>query len=571
MNSRAADLPVIAESSRFAIQRWLGYSAGACAAVAVLLWMLPALLRPDLYSDDATQHVYWLYKYADPALFPHDLSIEYFSSLSVAPWGYRLLYTALAPFGDALLVAKVVALVLLLLSAYLAWLIGTALDTKNRPLTGLFAVATLLCLLPVVDLLPNIGFQRTFALPAALLCTWALIARRYFWVGVSWVFASLMYPVIVPVLGLTAGFVFLGDLVRERRMPEFWIWNGVMGVLAIAHILLTRGVPPDIGPMVSYAQAQTMAEFAPNGRQSLFGDTFREYWFGHHRTGLGWSPKLVLLLLGATAVVLVLGKRKQIPRALWFMAGIGVTLWFIARQVLFNLYLPNRHSRWALAVFAVAIVAAAGYAALDWLIARTQDRQKQWAIASRLVAIVAPLVVAAVLFPAASRAWRTPVDVDLERTYQFLGTLPKDTLIASHPTVADSVPLRTRRSVLASTENWISFQLGYTAQLTPRLAASLQASYATNWDDFDRALEPYGADVFLVAPYLWSTPTFDAPFDKLVAGLVEKGRQQGFVLRTPPPERVLFRSGAVYVVKVDKAPHLAATPPAAGRPEGMSQ
>ena len=546
---------VISEPIPSATNRWYGYSACICAAVAVMLWMLPALLRADLYSDDATQHVYWLYKYADPALFPHDLSIEYFGSLSVAPWGYRLLYAALAPFIDAMLATKLVSVLLLFASGYLAWLLGSALDTGNRSLTGLFAVVITFALLPFVDLLPTIGFQRTFALPVTLLCAWALVTRRYLWVGVSWVIAGLMYPVIVAVLGLAAGLVFLGDLVRDRRMPPYWIWNGIMGVVAIALILLTREVPPGIGPMVTFAQAQAMPEFSLSGRQSLFGTTFREYWFGHHRTGLGWSPKLVILLLVSTVTVLIVGNRRMIPRPVWVLAGTGLGLWFVARLTLFDLYLPNRHSRWSLAAFAIAVIAAAGCALLSRLMAKESASSQRWTILSRVVAIAAPFIVAVALFPSASRAWHTPVDTDLERAYQFIGSLPKDTLVGSHPTLADPVPLRTHRSVLASTESWISFMLGYNSQLTPRLAASLRASYATNWDEFDAALEPYGTDVFLVSPFLWETPTYSPPFDSLVHELVANGAQQGFVLKSPPPERILFRSGDVLVVKVGKAPH----------------
>jgi hypothetical protein len=35
-----------------------------------------------------------------------------------------------------------------------------------------------------------------------------------------------------------------------------------------------------------------------------------------------------------------------------------------------------------------------------------------------------------------------------------------------------------------------------------------------------------------------------------VRRLLEAGQQNGFVLRKPPEDRVLFRSGEVYVVKV---------------------
>lgn len=174
-------------------------------------------------------------------------------------------------------------------------------------------------------------------------------------------------------------------------------------------------------------------------------------------------------------------------------------------------------------------------------------------MATRVAAVAAPIVVALALYPSASRAWHGAVDGDLERAYVYLRSLPSDTLVAAHPTVADAIPLRTRHSVLASTETWISFQLGYRSQLVPRLDASLHAAYASTWQDFDSVLQPYGVDVFVVAPYQWGERSYSAPFEGLVTKLMQVGEQQGFVLRDPPPERILFRSGAVTVVKVEQA------------------
>ncbi len=258
--------------------------------VGILLWLGPWILRPDLFTGDATHHVFWLYRYADPLLFPGDLSIEYFSSHSVAPMGYRAIYAALAPWVDVLLAAEWISILLLGASALLAWHLGRVVATEDRELTGLFAVVALLLLLPVIDLHPALGLQRTFALPITLLCLWALASGRYRLVGISWIGAALVYPVIIPVLGLTAVIVFLVELVRERRMPSNWLWNGVLGILAILIVWLGSGTPDGVGPMVTYEQARLMPEFGPGGRQQLFGTSLSGNWFRGHRTGLGWSP-----------------------------------------------------------------------------------------------------------------------------------------------------------------------------------------------------------------------------------------------------------------------------------------
>jgi hypothetical protein len=527
--------------------RALRISAWVCTALAVLLWAGPSLVREDLFNGDATHHVFWLYRYADPALFPNDLSIEYFASHSVAPWGYRALYAILASAFDALLVAEIVAAILLVLSLGLAWCLGSALVESDRPLAGLLAVVATIVLLPLNDLLPPMGFQRSFALPITLLCLWALVTRRYAWVGVSWLAAALLYPIMVPVLGLGSGLVFLGDLLRERRLPPQSIANAMLGVLAIAIIVLGSGTPDSVGPMVTYEQARTMPEFGPSGRQDLFGTGSIGSYFWHHRTGLGWSRKMLLIIGGAAGVALLLGRRRLIPPAAWALAAAGVALWLVARLTLFHLYLPNRHSRLAIGVFAIIAFTAATFALIEACVARWPRIANRVPLIS---AVVAPLIVTLALLPGAAAAWRSPIDRDMERAYAFIASLPKDAVVAAHPDLADDVPLRTRHSVLASTEGSIAFMQGYYARVVPRLEASLHAAYATSWDELASALGRYNVDVFLTAPSVWQKRGYNAPFDQLARGLIARAQSEGAVLQTPPPDRILFRSGEVYVVRI---------------------
>jgi hypothetical protein len=91
---------------------------------------------------------------------------------------------------------------------------------------------------------------------------------------------------------------------------------------------------------------------------------------------------------------------------------------------------------------------------------------------------------------------------------------------------------------------------GYHARVVPRLEASLHAAYATSWDELASALGRYKVDVFLTAPSVWRKRSYDAPLDELARGLIARTQREGAVLRTPPPERILFRSGEVYVVRI---------------------
>jgi hypothetical protein len=391
------------------------------------------------------------------------------------------------------------------------------------------------------------GLQRAFALPITLACLWALVARRYIWVGMSWVGAALFYPIVIPVLGLASGAVFLGDVLEERRLPSRWGWNALLAALAIVIVVLGSNTPESVGPMVTHEQALAMEEFGAGGRQNLYGTKPTSYYFGNPRTGLGWSPTMLLVVAAAVGITFALGRRRLVPRAAWILAGVGVTLWFLARLVMFHLYLPNRHSRYALAAFAIVAFTAAGLALIQALATSWPRVSSQLA-----VALIAPVIVLATLWSQAATAWQQPVDRDMERAYAYIATLPKDALVAAHPDLADYVPLRARHSVLASSEESIAFMLGYYRRLTPRIEASLRAAYATSWDELESTLAPYDVDVILTGPLVWQKSDYYAPFDTLTKALIDRGKREGFVLRAPPPDRILFKSGEVLVLSVGR-------------------
>jgi hypothetical protein len=386
--------------------------------------------------------------------------------------------------------------------------------------------------------------------------------------------------------------VFLRELLVERRMPDAWVWNAVLAVAALALALYGMPQAEWLGPAYTFAEASTMPEYGFDGRLQLYeAGGFADDVLRNHMMGMGWGPK-VLAVFVAAAFVATLGARflarflerravefrataraaptpgfrgralerheaaALLPFAVWALLGVGLALWALLRafpeQTMFDLYLPNRHSRWAIAAFGIVALASAAYVCVAAVTAVLARRAPALARAlPRLAAFAAPLAAAAVLVPYSLALAVKPVDRDLENVYAFLASLPKDTLVAAHPTLADYVPLRTQLSVLTSTETSMPWLKQYYAIVKPRVEASLRAAYATNIDTLDAELAPYGVDVFVTAPSVFADTRYHEPYDsELVQGLVGAGREQGFALREPPAERVLFESGEYYVLLV---------------------
>src|SRR5262249_14056978 len=135
-------------------------------------------------------------------------------------------------------------------------------------------------------------------------------------------------------------------------------------------------------------------------------------------------------------------------------------------------------------------------------------------------------------------------------------TLPKATLVAAHPFDADAIPLRTRRSVLASDETALAELIGYYRQVAERLGAELAAAHAPHFDEVDALHTRFGSHAVLVnrQRYQPGAVTYYAPFDVALAPQVAAGRAHGFAVLDPPADRVLFRAGDYTIVRLGPGP-----------------
>ena len=117
---------------------WLSLSL-TFSVIYSLLALREAFGSAYVVQDDARQHVFWMLRFIDPELFPHNLIADYFQS--VAPAGYSIIYQIAAavgfnPFGFN----KLLPLVLGLLTT--AYCFGVCLQMLPIPSAGF--IATLL-------------------------------------------------------------------------------------------------------------------------------------------------------------------------------------------------------------------------------------------------------------------------------------------------------------------------------------------------------------------------------------------------------------------------------------------
>ena len=159
----------------------------ACTLAAVLISR--RLLRPDVVSDDALVHQYWMWHFRDAALFNDPLTAELRGSTRY-PDGYELLYRLAAHVFDPIAFGEWVGVALMALSGWLIFLIVRE-HTDWRPAAWI-AAGVFLALINIHRF--HGGFPRAFVHPVVLLTVLMSMRRHFLVAALVAAGGALFYP-----------------------------------------------------------------------------------------------------------------------------------------------------------------------------------------------------------------------------------------------------------------------------------------------------------------------------------------------------------------------------------------
>lgn len=490
-----AEVPTVA-------QRRLWFWVSMAIAIAHLIPVLyEAFSSPYMVQDDARQHVFWMWRFIDPSLFPNDLIADYFQS--VAPWAYTLLYRALISLGlTPFLLSKLIPPVLALITTGLVYRLSLLL----LPIPFVGALAALLTnqLVWSHDDLASAS-PRAFMLPIFLAFLQVLLQRQIGWSLVLIVLQGLFYPQYI--------FVFSGLLVlqlvrwqdgRPRWNSERKAWIlSVSGLVTAFIVLLPFALSTsEYGPVITRQEALQLAEFYPNGRSVFFNEDPLAFWINGMRSGLFPTFKPPIMGVGLLLPLLLrfprrfpLVQRLRNMGLLVQLPAVAIALFFAAHLLLFRLHLPSRYSAYTLRFTLILAAACTLGILLDAALRGLQAHRGLWRWGA--IALISVITLAYPLYlPPFPNANYT--QGRLPEIYRFLAEQPKDIRVAALSRDADPIPTFSRRSVVVSREFTIPYHVGYSNQIRQRVIDLMEAQYSRLPYALEEAIRTYGITYWLI-------------------------------------------------------------------------
>lgn len=486
------------------------------AAMYALLGLQIAFSSEYVVQDDARQHVFWMRRFLDPALFPNDLIADYFQS--VDPLGYTTLYRLFALVGiDPIVLSKLLPIVLGLITT--GYSFGVCLQMLPVPMAGFLATLLLNQYLWVRDDIVS-GTPVAFVYPLFVAFLYYLLRRSLVPMCVAIALLGLFYPQCV---FICAGILILQMLHWKGGRPRLsqnrgdYLFCGTGLGVALLVMSLYALKSSEYGPVITAAEAKTLIEFGPNGLSKFFVDIPEHFWFTGQRSGI--MPQfgtIVPIIAGLLLPLLLLFPslfplfRRMTPQVALLgqitLASLG--MFFVAHAFLFRLHLPSRYTEHSLRI----VTALAGGIALTVMLdaillwarpKRQKAKDKTDEERQRLaLVLVALLLTALVLNPAFLKKFpKTDYAVgQVPALYEFFARQPKDILIASlAEKEVTNLPTFAKRSILVGGVGFpVPYHKGYYAQIRQRTVDLINAQYSRDLNQIQSFIQKYGVDFWLL-------------------------------------------------------------------------
>ncbi|WP_199327947.1 hypothetical protein [Cylindrospermum sp. FACHB-282] len=471
---------------------------------SVIFWLISSLIFAAFYGilglqrafrseyvvqDDAREYVFWMQRFIDPELLPHDLIADYFKSIT--PFGYAAVFKLMASFGiNPLLLSKILPIVLgFIITIYCFWL---CLELFPVPSAGFITTLLLNQSLWFKDDLVS-ATPRAFIYPLFLAFLYYLLRESWLIICLIIILQGLFYP---PLLLISLGILCL------RLRSNYFLLVACLG-LGFLVMLPYALASSKFGPVVTATQAWKMPELWTGGRHPFFDQNPGRFWLIGQHSGI-LPPLMPPLIWIGLFFPLVMRYRFRFPlvslvklkiRLLPEIIIVSLTLYFAAHFLLLKLFFPTRYT---VHTFRIILAIAAGITLivmLDSFFDAYLQKRRFWQLG-----LTVSLVGVLFLYPNLSGRFPT---TDYRASgesaiYEYLQKQPKNSLIASLSDEADNIPTFAHRSVLVAREYALPFHLGYYLPMRQRTTDLIEAQYSQDLAKVQKLIQKYGVNFWIL-------------------------------------------------------------------------
>lgn len=485
-------------------------SAALCVAYIYLFWQSVSAwwFNPHWSTDDALQQVFPFHAVHHPEIFKGDLITEVMLGY-LAPLHYATGWAITWLCGDALMTQHYMMLLQVVLSA--GFLFFAVRVVAGSP-PAFFAVLWFFHTRHVIQRMTG-GLPRGWAPVIFTGFLYFLLSGRHTALLIFILAGCLLNPPAVFLVCATYGLFLTVQIAREKtrkeHLPHFIRLALCAPVFAAVTLYVTHR-PESVGHLHNHAEASAMPEFSRNGGRFSYlpflpaGEEMRNYaertFFGRFDKPSKFWREYTLPIAGAllllAAAVGAARRKVTVPLVAWCFLGCSISIYLLAREFAFALYVPDRHINIPFAIFWIFALTVGVWRAFDLGPAYSSFRRSAFSILG-LAAI------SFIVYSGSKLNLSTPANFNWKDTKRGTWTLwlrkhtPETALIAGFPTFIDPVQLFGMRKGYATIETWHPFYSGYNEEMKRRLSISLRAHYAKDLQSLVDILEPEKVDYFI--------------------------------------------------------------------------
>ncbi len=567
-------------------------SALRCApwlvVIAALLWLygprfanhMHLAFGPNVLNDDMRIQLPYFYHYADKSLFTNDTIGRYHADGTGEL--FRVIYSALAPVVDVIVLGKVLTYVTLGLTA--AGLGVAAARLGGKP-AAFAAVCFTLGSFEFLDRTVG-GMPRAFAYPCMAWCVAALAWGRIRTLAVLSALGAGFYPLLPVIGGLTLAIVLLVMHPRDRGSARKWSFRRRVVVLGLTFAGACALLVPfalrvhQYGPVIHVQDFAAFPEAGPGGRlhdldrgpaapffdlaentgARAFGHGSAPFWpeaYASFASRAGHQVIFLVITLVTAAGVLragLLRSGRHFRRLAAFALAVFVGFQ-LAALVDPSLVPSSRYVRYGVPTLLVAVVpsAAIGLLPRGW---RFKGRFRRWTAPLWVGSFVAVLLAFLGTYSSESFGYDVRMTGSERGIADAVHRLPVNALVAGWPEgFMDDITLFSKRAAFITYQTYMPYNQRMTLEMRARARAVIAAYYAPDLAPLRRLRDEFHVTHFLIEPgRLRRRGRLFNPLNRDIAAafaaLAQSGRENA--LAGDFGDAVLYRDGRYELIDLAK-------------------